>query len=64
MSFFFSKLPEVSFEHFSKHYGHIHSDLTVAAQGFGAFDVQRYTQVRASPSHFSEALAGEKISSF
>lgn len=46
MQFFFSKLPEVSWEHFSKHYAHIHSDLTVAAKSFGVHHVQRYTQVR------------------
>ena len=45
MMFFFWKAPEVSFEHFSKHYAHIHSDLTVGAKSFGAFNVQRYTQV-------------------
>jgi ABC-type sulfate transport system permease component len=45
MQFFFSKLPEVSWEHFSKHYAHVHSDLTVAAKSFGAHRVQRYTQV-------------------
>jgi hypothetical protein len=45
MMFFFWKDPEVSWEHFSNHYAHVHSDLTVAAQSFGAFDVKRYTQV-------------------
>ncbi|KAH8175633.1 ethD domain-containing protein [Sarocladium implicatum] len=49
MMFFFSKDPNVSYEHFSKHYAHIHSDLTVAASSFGAFNVQRYTQVHAFP---------------
>lgn len=46
--FFFWKAPEVSWEHFSQHYAHVHSDLTVAAQSFGAFDVKRYTQVTPS----------------
>lgn len=45
MQFFFSKLPEVSWEHFSKHYAHVHSDMTLAAKSFGAHHVQRYTQV-------------------
>lgn len=48
MQFFFSKLPDVSWEHFSKHYAHIHSDLTVAAKPFGLHQVQRYTQVSCS----------------
>jgi hypothetical protein len=45
MQFYFNKLPDVSWEHFSKHYAHIHSDLTVAAKPFGLHQVQRYTQV-------------------
>lgn len=49
MQFFFSKLPEVSWEHFSKHYAHVHSDMTVAAKSFGAHQVQRYTQQHQTP---------------
>lgn len=49
MQFFFSKLPEVSWEHFSKHYAHVHCDMTVAAKSFGAHKVQRYTQQHQTP---------------
>lgn len=48
LEFFFYKLPDVSSEHFHKHYAHIHSDITVAARSFGAHKVQRYTQVSIS----------------
>jgi hypothetical protein len=44
ISFFFSKLPDVSDEHFHKHYAHVHADLTVAAKIFGVYQIQRYTQ--------------------
>ncbi|KAF2840343.1 hypothetical protein M501DRAFT_931893 [Patellaria atrata CBS 101060] len=49
LSFFFNKLPDVSYEHFYKHYGHVHADLTVGTKAFGQFNIQRYTQHHATP---------------
>ncbi|KAG9258703.1 EthD domain-containing protein [Emericellopsis atlantica] len=57
IQFFFSKLGDVSWEHFSKHYAHVHADMTVAAEAFGAFNVRRYTQQHQSPSMKDKAIA-------
>lgn len=45
LSFYFSKLPDVSDEHFHRHWETVHADLTVAAQGFKVCKIQRYVQV-------------------
>ncbi|VUC33175.1 unnamed protein product [Clonostachys rosea] len=57
LEFFFYKLPDVSSEHFHKHYAHIHSDITVAARSFGAHKVQRYTQLHQTPEMKTRAKA-------
>jgi hypothetical protein len=45
LSFYFNKLPNVSYDQFYGHWSTVHADLTVAAQGFAAVKIQRYTQV-------------------
>ncbi|KAF2165613.1 hypothetical protein M409DRAFT_23905 [Zasmidium cellare ATCC 36951] len=45
LSFYFSKLPDVSDEQFHRHWETVHADLTVAAKGFKACKIQRYVQV-------------------
>jgi hypothetical protein len=45
ISFFFSKLPEVSDEHFHRHWETVHADLTVSSAAFKANKVLRYVQV-------------------
>jgi hypothetical protein len=45
LSFFFKKLPDVSEEHFYRHWQSIHSDLTVGTKSFHANKLQRYVQV-------------------
>jgi hypothetical protein len=49
VSFFFKKLPHVTYDHFFTHYGHVHSDLTVSARSFGLYKIQRYTQHHQTP---------------
>ncbi|KAF2492443.1 hypothetical protein BU16DRAFT_515406 [Lophium mytilinum] len=49
LSFFFSKLPHVSYEHFHKHYAHVHADLTVASKDFNVCKIQRYVQTHQTP---------------
>ena len=46
LTFYFNKLPEVSYEQFYGHWATVHADLTVAAKAFGACEIQRYVQVR------------------
>jgi hypothetical protein len=45
LTFYFNKLPEVSYEQFYGHWSTVHADLTVAAKGFGLYKIQRYVQV-------------------
>lgn len=45
VSVFFKKLPNVSDEHFFKHWATVHADLTVASKGFNVYKIERYTQV-------------------
>jgi hypothetical protein len=49
LSFFFSKLPEVSYEQFHRHWETVHADLTVAAQCFKTCKIQRYVQFHQPP---------------
>jgi hypothetical protein len=42
MTFFFSKLPNVSYEEFHKHWETVHADLTVGSNAFWNCKVQRY----------------------
>lgn len=46
LTFFFSKLPEVSHEQFYGHWSTVHADLTVGAKAFGLCKIQRYVQVQ------------------
>jgi hypothetical protein len=45
ISFFFSKLPEVSDEQFHRHWETVHADLTVSSAAFKANRIIRYVQV-------------------
>jgi hypothetical protein len=47
LTFHFSKLPHVSYEHFHRHWETIHADLTVGTKDFAINGVQRYVQVGA-----------------
>jgi len=49
LSFFFSKLPEISYEQFHRHWETVHADLTVATKSFADNKIQRYVQVHALP---------------
>jgi len=49
LSFFFNKLPHVSYEQFHKHWETIHADLTVGTNAFWNSKVQRYVQFHAPP---------------
>lgn len=42
---YFNKLPNVSYEHFYKHWASVHADLTVSSKPFAKHKIQRYTQV-------------------
>ena len=42
LSFWFNKLPEVSYEAFHSHWETVHADLTIATKYFGLCKVQRY----------------------
>ena len=50
LTFYFNKLPNVSYEQFYGHWSTVHADLTVAAKGFGLCKIQRYVQV-SRPFH-------------
>ncbi|KAK3048038.1 hypothetical protein LTR09_010553 [Extremus antarcticus] len=49
LSFWFSKLPEVSYEQFHRHWETVHADLTIATKDFGVCKVQRYVQFHQTP---------------
>lgn len=49
LSFFFNKLPEVSYEQFHRHWETVHADLTVAAKDFAVCKIQRYVQFHQTP---------------
>ncbi len=44
-SYYFRKRPDVSFEHFDKHWGSVHADLTIASEQFAKYNCIRYVQV-------------------
>ncbi|OAA63519.1 Dimeric alpha-beta barrel [Niveomyces insectorum RCEF 264] len=48
-SFFFRKLPDVSYEHFEKHWSTVHADLTVAGKPFSEYNCIRYVQQSMPP---------------
>ena len=49
LSFWFNKLPEVSYEQFHRHWETVHADLTVATKDFDVCKIQRYVQFHQSP---------------
>jgi hypothetical protein len=49
LSFFFKKLPHVSYEQFMEHYHHVHADLTVATKSFNVYQIQKYVQTYQPP---------------
>jgi len=49
LTFYFSKLPDVSYEQFYGHWSTVHADLTVAAKNFAALKIQRYVQIGQTP---------------
>ncbi|CAK7204330.1 hypothetical protein SEUCBS139899_007085 [Sporothrix eucalyptigena] len=49
VSLFFRKRPDVSYEHFYKHWATVHADLTAASNEFRARNILRYTQHHCKP---------------
>lgn len=49
ISLFFRKRPDVSYDHFYKHWATVHADLTAASQAFRAHNILRYTQHHCTP---------------
>lgn len=59
LTFYFSKLPNVSYEQFYGHWSTVHADLTVAARGFSAVKIQRYVQVERHP--YAQSLLSDNL---
>ncbi|RVX71587.1 hypothetical protein B0A52_03771 [Exophiala mesophila] len=57
LSFYFSKLPEVSYEQFHRHWETVHADLTVASKPFKDFHIGRYCQFHQTPELKEKAKA-------
>lgn len=55
LSFFFNKLPEVSYEQFHRHWETVHADLTIATKDFHACKIQRYVQFHQTPEMRTQA---------
>jgi hypothetical protein len=49
LSFWFNKLPDVSYEQFHRHWETVHADLTVATKDFLVCDIKRYVQFHQTP---------------
>ncbi|KXL44412.1 MAG: hypothetical protein FE78DRAFT_40837 [Acidomyces sp. 'richmondensis'] len=49
LSFYFNKLPHVSYEQFHRHWETVHADLTIAAKDFKVCKLQRYVQFHQTP---------------
>jgi hypothetical protein len=49
LSFFFNKLPHVSYDQFHRHWETVHADLTIAAKDFKVCKIQRYVQFHQTP---------------
>lgn len=49
LSFWFKKLPEVSYEQFHRHWETVHADLTIATKDFLVCDIKRYVQFHQTP---------------
>lgn len=49
LSFYFNKLPDVSYEQFHRHWETVHADLTIAAKDFKVCKLQRYVQFHQTP---------------
>ncbi|KAF2095597.1 hypothetical protein NA57DRAFT_79315 [Rhizodiscina lignyota] len=49
LTFFFKKLPNVSYEQFHRHWETVHADLTLASKEFNVVKIQRYTQFHQTP---------------
>ncbi|TPX08632.1 uncharacterized protein E0L32_009971 [Thyridium curvatum] len=49
VSFYFKKLPDVSYDHFHQHWATVHADLTVGSKPFARHKVLRYIQHHQSP---------------
>ncbi|CAK7214808.1 hypothetical protein SCUCBS95973_002259 [Sporothrix curviconia] len=49
ISLFFRKRPDVSYEHFYKHWATVHADLTAASGEFRSRNILRYTQHHCTP---------------
>lgn len=48
LSFWFNKLPDVSFEQFHRHWETVHADLTVATKDFNVCNIRRYGKLDAT----------------
>nr|OQO26165.1 hypothetical protein B0A51_03884 [Rachicladosporium sp. CCFEE 5018] len=55
LSFFFNKLPEVSYEQFHRHWETVHADLTIATRDFKVCKIQRYVQSHQTPEMREQA---------
>ena len=49
LSFWFNKLPDVSYEQFHRHWETVHADLTIATKDFLVCDIKRYVQFHQTP---------------
>ena len=62
LSFFFSKLPNVSYEQFHRHWETVHADVTVASKAFKECHVGRYVQV--SPLSSDQGYRTPQLNTF
>jgi hypothetical protein len=45
LSFFFQKLPHISYEQFYRHWATVHADLSIGSKSFAGARIGRYAQV-------------------
>ncbi|KAF2404504.1 hypothetical protein EJ06DRAFT_526587 [Trichodelitschia bisporula] len=57
LSFFFNKLPNVSYEHFHRHWETVHADLAISAREFGLCGLKRYSQHHQTPDFKEKVTA-------
>ncbi|CAK7240334.1 MAG: hypothetical protein STHCBS139747_001773 [Sporothrix thermara] len=64
-SCYFRRKKDISFEHFDKHWGSVHADLTVSSEPFVQYNVLRYVQHHTSPEEKARlAKIGQKVLDF
>ncbi len=57
VSLFFRKRPDVSYDHFYKHWATVHADLTAASAEFARRGILRYTQHHCPPETHAKVKA-------